>query len=355
MSPAGHILLADDDEFFRAMTSEQLSTQGHRVRSATDGVMAVAMAEADVPDLILLDLVLPQMDGLQALQVLRNNPRTAQVPVFMVTARQDEDSLLRSLRLGAEDVLRKPINQEELLLKVDNRLRRKHREDSLNDLISQHLDPSVAYQLLHQHQPGQRLSMRRTHICVLFSDLRDFTQVAESIEPEQTAWLLNTLFEELVACVLRYGGTLDKFLGDGLMALFGAPIDYADKESRAVWAALDMLSCLEKLDERFRPLTGRSVDLGIGIAAGEVVVGPLGSQTRMNYTAIGDPVNVAARLTARAKGREIIINDKVAQALDGQIIVDPMEAVQLKGKSRAQSLFRVRSGQRVEVALRRKT
>ena len=353
MSHTGNILLVDDDEFFRAMTAELLTTQGHRVRTAPDGAVAVAMAEADPPGVIRLDLVLPQMDGLQTLQVLRNNPQTVQVPVFMITARQDEDSLLRCLRLGAEDVLHKPVNQEELLLKVDNRLRHKHWVDGLCDLIRQHLDPSVAYQLM-QH-PARGLAMQRTRICVLFTDLRGFTQVAESISPEQTAWLLNTLFEELVACVLRYGGTLDKFLVDGLMALFGAPIDYPDKESRAVCAALDMLKSLEHLDQQFQPLTGKPVDLGIGIAAGDVVVGPLGSQARLNYTAIGDPVNVAARLTARAKGREIIISQEVAEALPADIRTESLDAVLLKGKSQAQTIYRVEATQQVEVTLRRKT
>ncbi len=347
------VLLVDDDEFFRSMTAEVLTAHGHRVKSMPDAVKAVAAVEADPPDLILLGLILPRMNGMQTLQVLKQNPRTSNVPVLVVTVKRDEETLLRALRLGAENVLHKPVSPEELLTRVEHALTRKHRLDELSGVIRRHLDPSVAYQILHQ--TGRTTTMRRTHLAVLFSDLRGFTKVAEALEPEQISELLNTLFEAMVGCVLSYGGVLDKFLGDGLMALFGAPIDHPDNESRAVCAALDMLRQLERLDTHFQRWVSEPIDMGIGISAGEVVVGPIGSSVRRNFTAIGDPVNVAARLTARAKGREIIISETVWKNLEPHFRCKPLPPALLKGKSRPLKIFQVDTDQELSILIRRKT
>ena len=349
----GKILLVDDDEFFLAMMEEALIAHGHTVTAVPDGVMAITAAESDPPDLILLDIIMPRMDGLEVVSILKQRPVTADIPIILLTIQRSEDVLLNGMRRGADDVLFKPITTDELLLRTEMALRRKKRFDDLTGVIRRHLDPSVAYQIIKQ--PTNKMEFRRTHLAVLFSDLRGFTQVAESIEPEQTASLLNGLFEEMVRCVLRYGGTLDKFLGDGLMALFGAPISYDDNENRAVCSALDMLRALKKIDSDTQPLTGKPIDMGIGISAGEVVVGPLGSRMRSNYTAIGDPVNVAARLTATARGREIIISRSVKDRLDPQIKLEDLPPAELKGKKNPLEVFRVLPDQVLNVVLKRKT
>jgi adenylate cyclase len=349
----GKILVVDDDEFFLAMMQDLLAGHGHEVMAVPDGVKAITSAESDPPDLILLDIIMPRMDGLEVLQVLKQSQVTSEVPILLLTIERSEEILLSGLRRGADDVLFKPVSTEELLARVDLALRRKRRLDALKDVIRRHLDPSVAYQVLNQ--PTESMQLSRTHLAVLFTDLRGFTKVAEAISPEQTATLLNSLFEELVRCVLRYGGTLDKFLGDGLMALFGAPIGYSDNETRSVCAALDMIDCMAQLDQEAGDLAGQTIDMGIGISSGEVVVGPLGSRMRANYTAIGDPVNVAARLTALAKGREIIISHSVKKRLDERVQVEALPPAQLKGKRNPLDIFRVLPGQKLEVAIKRKT
>jgi adenylate cyclase len=349
----GTILLVDDDEFFRSVTADMLATHGYRVRALADPVEGVAAAEAEQPDLILLDMLMPRMDGLETLQVLKQQPRTASIPVLMITVEPSEQIMIKALGLGAENLLVKPVSHEELLIRVEHAMRRKRRLDELSGVIRRHLDPSVAYQILQQ--PGQALSMRRAHLAVLFSDLRGFTSVAERIQPEQVAEMLNSLFEVLVGCVLRYGGVLDKFLGDGLMALFGAPIDYPDNESRAVCAALDMLRELQTLDTEFERHVQEPIHLGIGINAGEAVVGPVGSRVRMNYTAIGDAVNVAARLTAQARGREIIISESVRAKLEPTFRVVELAPTLLKGKSHPLRIYRVLPDQELNVLIRRKT
>jgi len=350
----GRIMLVDDDDFFLSMIGDTLIAHGHQVTALSDGVSAISRAESEPPELVLLDVVMPRMDGLEVLQVLRNNPATAEIPVILLTTQRDEEVTLRGLRNGADDIMFKPVLPEELLLRCEMALKRAQRVKDLTDVIRRHLDPTVAYQIINQ--PREFLGFKRTHIAVLFTDLRGFTRVAERIEPEQTAALLNGLFEELVRCVLRYGGTLDKFLGDGLMALFGAPIGYTDNETRAVCAALDMVDSLQAIDRDTSPLVGgESIDMGIGISSGPVVVGPLGSQMRANYTAIGDTVNVAARLTALASARDIIISKAVRRRLEPQIQVEALPAAELKGKSKSLEIFRVLPGQKLDVAFRRKT
>ncbi len=349
----GKILIVDDDEFFLAMMEDMLKGHGHEVTAVPDGVMAITSAESEPPDLILLDIIMPRMDGLEVLQVLKQSPQTADVPILLLTVEHSEEILLAGLRRGADDVLFKPVSSEELLARVDLSLRRNQKLNALKDVIRRHLDPSVAYQVFKQ--PAQSMQLRRTHLAVLFSDLRGFTKLAETLAPEQTAGLLNALFEELVRCVLRYGGTLDKFLGDGLMALFGAPISYTDNETRAVCAALDMIESLREVDRNVGVLSDKQIDMGIGICSGDVVVGPLGAQMRANYTAIGDPVNVAARLTALAKGREIIISKSVAERLDDRILLESLPPAELKGKRKPLAISRVTSGQKLEVVFKRKT
>jgi len=349
----GKILVVDDDEFFLAMMTDLLRGQGHEVTGVQDGVTAITSAESDPPDLILLDIIMPRMDGLEVLQILKQRPVTADIPILLLTINRSEEVLLSGLKRGADDVLFKPVSTEELLVRCELALSRKQKLDSLKNVIRTHLDPSVAYQVFSQPQKSMQLS--RTHLAVLFTDLRGFTKVAESISPEQTADMLNALFEELVSCVLRYGGTLDKFLGDGLMALFGAPIGYNDNETRAVCAALDMVSSMKDLDHELSTHDGEPIDMGIGISAGEVVVGPLGSKTRANYTAIGDPVNVAARLTSLARGRDIIISQAVADRLDERVKIDPLPPTKLKGKRNPMVIFKVEPEQQLEVVLRRKT
>jgi adenylate cyclase len=349
----GHILLVDDDEFFLDMFEDILTSNGHTVTAVRDGVMALSAAESNPPDLILLDIIMPRMDGLEVLQILKQSPVTADVPILLLTIKHSEEILLRGLNRGADNVLFKPISAEELLARCEIVLKRKRRIDALTDVIRRHLDPSIAYQVIRQ--PTQSLEFRRTHLTILFTDLRGFTQVSETIAPEQTANILNNLFEELIRCVLRYGGTLDKFLGDGLMALFGAPIGYPDNENRAISAALDMVESIKEVEKYTQKLVGKSVDMGIGIAAGEVVVGPLGSDLRSNYTAIGDAVNVAARLTSIAKGQEIIIDQTVKKRMSPKVITEDLPPAIVKGKRKPLIIFRVPNGQQLEIVLKRKT
>ncbi len=344
----GKILLIDDDEFFLAMLEDLLREQGHQVLGCSDGVQAISSAEADPPDLILLDIIMPRMSGLEVLQILKGRPQTADVPVLLLTVERREEIMLKGFALGADDVLFKPVSNEELLARVEVALRHRRRLEQLKQVIRQNLDPSVAFRALSQR--ADTLKLARTHLAVLFTDLRGFTQVAERIDPEETARLLNGLFEKLVRCVLRFGGTLDKFLGDGLMAIFGAPVSYPDNETRAVCAALEMIEALSDLGAPEQ----EKLDMGIGISSGEVVVGPLGSSLRANYTAIGDPVNVAARLTALASGREIIACPLVAGRMDQRIRKEPLPPVTLKGKRQPLDIYRIPSGQKLEIALRRK-
>ncbi len=339
MRQTGKILLVDDDDFFLTVTEDLLKEAGYQVTAVPDPVKALNIAESEPHDLILLDVVLPRMDGLEMLQVLKQSPLTTHVPVLLLTIEHRENILVSGLRRGADDVLFKPIQTEELLARIDLALRRKKQLDVMRTVIRRHLDPSIARQVLDKPAPARQLI--RTHLSVLFVDLRGFTKVVEAISPDRAADLLNSLFEELVGCVVKQGGTLDKFLGDGLMALFGTPVEYPDNETRAVRAAKDMIRSATQIGLKLSELVDRPVDVGVGICAGEVVVGPIGSRFGSSLTAIGRPVNTAARLTALARGNEIIISKSVADHLDPELTIEKLPPAQLKGKRDLLEIYRV--------------
>ena len=177
---------------------------------------------------------------------------------------------------------------------------------------------------------------------IFFSDIRGFTPISENMSPDDIATLLTEYFTEMVEIVFQHGGTLDKFMGDAIMALWGAPITHADDADRAMLAALDMQGVLEQLNDKWAAHGRQRVNIGIGINFGEVFAGNIGSDRRLEYTVIGDAVNTASRLCSKAKPGEILISEPFFRALKRPPAVEALEPLQLKGKAQAVPVYRIK-------------
>lgn len=217
----------------------------------------------------------------------------------------------------------------------------KMRRKKMLSTFKKYVAPQVVDKLARDGGFALKLGGEKRHVAVLFVDIRGFTPLSESLMPEQVVSILNEYLALTTSCILKQNGMLDKFVGDATMAVFNAPFDLDDYIYRAVRTAWEMCIGAEKLSEKLTEEFGRTVGFGIGVNCGEAVVGNIGCEFRMDYTAIGDTVNTAARLESRAKSGEILISDAVYQHLQGRIEVEEVGEMELKGKSKAVMVYRV--------------
>jgi len=337
---AGYILVVDDNRMNRLMLARSLEQQGHRVAFAEHGRQALEMLAAQDFDLILLDIEMPEMNGYQLLERLAADVHWRDLPVIMISAVEEIDSVVRCIEMGAEDYLTKPFNPVLLKARVDASLEKKRLRDEQRALFCRFTSDEVAEELLNS---GFSLGGRLVEATVLFSDIRSFTTIAESQSPHDTIELLNDYFSLMFEAVANERGFVNQMIGDGLMCIFGAPLPLKDHHQRAVCAARQMIELIRRFNQEQAMLNRVQLKIGIGIASGVMVAGYVGTQRRASYTCVGDTVNLAARLEAHTKvvGQPILIEEHTRLGLDRQIEVVPQGAVRLKGKTRAVKIFSV--------------
>lgn len=324
------LLVADDNKVNRLLLARSLELQGHRVALAENGRVALDMLRAESFDLLLLDMEMPEMDGLQVLGHLAADTRLRDLPVIVTSSLEDIAHVVRCIELGADDYLHKPVNPVLLKARIGSSLEKKRLRDQQKALIRRFATSEVAEDL---QRSGFALGGRRVQATVMFSDIRGFTALVESQPPEETIELLNTYYTLMFEAITGHGGVVNQMIGDGLMAIFGAPLPLDDPPRCAVRAALDMIEMIELLNvER----AGKPpIAVGIGIASGEVIAGYTGTQQRATYTCIGDTVNLAARLEAHTKtARRAILADGATRAAIGDaFLADALGQEQFKGKA----------------------
>jgi adenylate cyclase len=322
----GTILVVDDDRVNRALLARTLEALGHRVRTAGDGREALEAMHAEEPDIVLLDIVMPVMDGMTVLERMKGDPALQSVPVIMISALEDFDSVVRCIELGAEDYLPKPFDPVLLRARIgaglDKRRLQRLERSRVRDVFSRFLPEPVVDEVLSRADGELRLGGVRLVSTVLFADLRAFTSFAEHTAPDRVIEVLNRYFTEMSDAVLGHGGTLVAFLGDGLIAVFGAPVQFDDHADRAVAAAREMAA--DRLP-RFNAWVsehgyGDPFRMGIGMSSGALMSGNVGSERRLEYTAIGDTVNTAARIEALTKelGHPVLLSESTLELLATQ-------------------------------------
>jgi len=334
-NPKSRILLVDDEPFNLLLLEELLQLEGYTTLSASCGSVALETATDFQPDLILLDVMMPDLDGFEVCERLRQDPSLQTVPIIFLTALDDDESRLRGLESMGDDYLTKPINSNLLLAKITSILR-------LNQMRSQQIQRQVTQQTSAITQVNQQLAEKfrlfvpdqflnriapkgvgsiqlgnsqEEELTILFCDIRSFTTIAETQTATETFNWLNGFFTEMEQAIAANGGFIDKFMGDAIMAIFDRP---ATHPQDAIVAALAMTERLEIFNgDRAQYHLEKPINIGIGIHSGKVAIGTVGSNLRMESTAIGDTVNTASRLEQLTKvyNCQIIASEAVINGL----------------------------------------
>ncbi|HEY7693223.1 MAG TPA: response regulator [Gaiellaceae bacterium] len=337
---AGRILVVDDNRVNRLLLGRGLEAQGHSVEFAEHGGEALELLGRGRFDLMLLDVEMPEVDGYQVLAEIQDDPHLRDLPVIMTTALDELDSVVRCIEMGAEDYLTKPVNPVLLRARVQSSLEKKRLRDEQRDLISKFATREVAEDLLTS---GFSLGGKFVDAAAMFCDIRSFTKIAESQEPSETIELLNDYYTLMMDAIGGEGGVVNQMVGDGLMAIFGAPAPAPDFRLRAVRAARQMVELVELFDREQAALGKVQIRIGVGIASGQVIAGYTGTQQRATYTCVGDTVNLAARLEAHTKvvDRPILIDEDTRSGLNGEIPLEAQGELLLEGKTQPVSVYSV--------------
>jgi class 3 adenylate cyclase/CheY-like chemotaxis protein len=359
------ILAVDDQPANLRLLDAVLSPRGYRVIRATSGEQALELLPSSDVDLVLLDIVMPGIDGYEVCRRIRSAPETAFLPVVMITASGHQEKA-RAIEAGADDFVSKPFDQSELLARVASLARIKRYHDTvakqaaalaqwnaelearvntqLEELqrmkrLRRFLSPQVA-ELVINSGDDSFLGSHRREIVVVFCDLRGFTAFAESSEPEEVMGVLKDYHTALGELIFRYEGTLERFTGDGLMVFFNDPFPLDKPAQRAVEMALAMRERVRTLAEGWSRV-GHDLGFGVGIAQGFATLGRIGYEGRFDYAAIGSVTNLAARLCAEAGAGQVLVSQRVFSAVDDVAVGESVGALELRGFSRPIRAFGV--------------
>ncbi len=367
------ILVVDDVPDNVDILQMRLESQGYEVVTAADGVEALQKTRELLPDLVLLDIMMPKMDGIETVKRLKADASLPFIPVILVTAKADGADVVAGLESGGDDYLTKPVDHAALSARVRAMLRNKSLHDTVQAQAqrleeqaaelaawNKTLEERVSAQIGEIERIGRLkrflapqiaetivssggeaiLESHRRDIVVLFCDMRGFTALAETAEPEDVMAVLSEYHCALGPLIHRYEGMIDSFTGDGLIVIFNDPIPCLDPALRAVRLAVDMREAVTSL-ARSWTARGHEIGFGVGIAQGYATLGRIGFEGRFDYTAIGTVTNVAARLCAEAKDGQILVTQRVAAAIDKLAELQQLGDIALKGLSRPIAVLNV--------------
>src|SRR5262245_5217449 len=337
----GDLLVVDDNRVNRLLLGRLLEQLGHTVTFAENGREALEAVRKRRVDLILLDIEMPEMNGYQVLEAVAADAQLRHIPVVMMSSVEEVDSVARCVEMGAEDYLFKPVNPVLLKARVASSLEKKHLRDQQRELFRKFATAEVADSLLTS---GLALGGKHVEATVMFCDIRSFTRITETLSPADAIELLNSYYTLMFDAIGGRGGIVNQVLGDGLMAIFGAPLPLADHRARAVQAALEMVELIDGFNREQVLRGGVEIRIGIGIAAGPVIAGFMGTQQRVTYTCVGDTANVAAHLEAHTKvvGQRVLIDEHTRQGLGDEFRVEAHGPAQFKSRSQAVQVYSVR-------------
>jgi len=359
------ILIVDDQPMNVDILQTRLAVHGYDILTATDGEAALQLARTEQPDLMLLDVMMPKMDGIEVCQRLKSDASLPFMPIIMVTAKSDSKDVVAGLDAGADEYLTKPVDQAALVARVKSMLRIKDLHDTVQEQATrleaqavqlaewnQMLEQRVQEQVTELERMGRLkrffspqlaevvvssggeklLQSHRREVTVVFCDLRGFTAFAETTEPEDVMTVLREYHHAMGTLIFQFEGTLERFTGDGMMVFFNDPLPCPDPSVRAVRMAVAMRQQMAELLEKWRK-SGYDLNFGIGIAHGYATLGMIGFEGRVDYAAIGPVTNLASRLCDEAQGGQILISQRVLAAVEAWVQAEPAGEFVLKGLS----------------------
>ena len=340
----GRLLIIDDNKVMRLLLTRGLEQQGHSVATAENGRLGLERLRAERFDLVLLDIQMPEMDGVQVLEHITGDLNLREIPVIMISSLDEVDGVARCIQMGAEDYLFKPPNPVLLRARIISSLEKKRLRDQQRELFRKFATSEVADDLLAK---GFSLGGQTVQATVLFSDIRSFTTITESQPPSVTIELLNDYYSLMFEAINGRGGVVNQIVGDGIMALFGAPAPLDNHAQCAVLSALEMIEMITLFNLQQAAMDRVQIRIGVGIATGRVIAGYTGTMHRATYTCVGDAVNLAARLEAYTKtiGQPILIDENTRQALSEVLRVENCGPVELKGKIQTVQVYSVSAGE----------
>jgi adenylate cyclase len=353
------ILIVDDEPFNLDLLEQELGDQNYALEKASDGVEALEKVEVFEPDVILLDYMMPRMNGIEVVKRLKQHEKHKGIPVILLTAKGSQEDKARGLDAGADDYVVKPFEPLELLARVRSMMRIKEMHDSLEEFnrtleekvrqqvdeigrmsrLKRYLSPQIADTILKTEDESLFKSHRR-EITVVFLDLRGFTNFSESAEPEEVMELLKNYHAEMGKLIFKFDGTLEHFAGDGMMVFFNDPIPSDTHTEQAARMAVEMRERVKELRTGWIK-KGYELDLGVGLAAGYATLGSIGFEGRMDYGAVGNVTNLTARLCDEAKGGQILTNQRTLSKIEELIEAEPVGELHLKGFGRPVLAFNI--------------
>jgi adenylate cyclase len=336
----GRLLVVDDNRVNRLLLGRTLEQQGHSVAFAADGRRALEMLATEQFDLVLLDVEMPELDGVAMLTHLAAEGRLIEMPVIMTSSLDEVERIAECIGLGADDFLSKPVNPVLLKARVSASLTKKRWHDQQRQLMGRFATAEVVDDLARS---GFAIRGSSVEASILFCDIRGFTSLCESQSANDTIELLNTFYTLMFDPVDEQGGLVTMMAGDGFMAVFGAPTPRPDHAVRAVRAGLEMLDLIELFAAEQQAQGKPRIRIGVGVASGSVIAGYAGTQHRATYTCVGDVVNLAARLEAHTKevGEPLIVDGDTLSRLDDRFEVRSHGEAQLKGLARPVAVFSI--------------
>ncbi len=367
------ILIVDDNLTNLDILQARLEAHNYKILTATDGKAGLAMAKEKQPDLILLDIMMPKMDGIEVCQHLRADSSLPFMPIILVTAKADPKDVVAGLEAGGDEYLTKPVDHAALVARVKSMLRIKALHDTVLEQSAKleaqsaqlaewnrTLEQQVAEQLAKLQRVGRLkrflspqlvdlitssgegglLESHRREVTVVFIDLRGFTAFSDSTEPEEVIGFLRGYHAEMGKLIFQFEGTLEHFAGDGIMVFFNDPIPQEDHTEKAVRMAMEMQARVKDLRQEWLKKS-YDLDLGVGMAAGYATLGTIGFEGRMDYGAVGNVTILASRLSSEAKGGQILTDQKTLSKIEDLVEAESVGELQLKGFGRPTASFNV--------------
>jgi adenylate cyclase len=338
------LFVVDDNELNRDMLSRRLGSRGYVVELAEDGERALARLAEQTFDLVLLNVMMPGLSGIDVLKRVRQRWPESDLPVVMVTARDTAEDVVEALQLGANDYVTKPLDFPVVLARVETQLALKRQKAEIRrlaedlelhnrfiqSLFGRYLSDEVVAGLLGSPE-GPKLGGEQRKVTLLMSDLRGFTPLTEGLAPERVLHLLNSYLAAMADVILEHQGTIDEFVGDAILAIFGAPLARPDDARRAVACAVRMQAAIQELNRRNEKEGLPQLEMGIAIHTGEVIVGNIGSERRTKYGVVGSAVNHAGRIESFTVGGQVLISDATLREAGDGVRVGSRLAIDAKG------------------------